>query len=42
MASNYLSVELTRPRPVRQITDVRIGTVTAEGVRECETFAVIA
>ncbi len=34
MASNYITVELATPRPARQIVDVKVLSLTANGVRE--------
>lgn len=42
LSSNYLSVELTVPRPANQIVEVEIGEVTAAGLREKVLFPVLA
>jgi threonylcarbamoyladenosine tRNA methylthiotransferase MtaB len=41
MASNYIQVELAGARPPRVLADVRIGSLTANGVREYDALAVL-
>lgn len=41
MASNYISIELSAPRPARQLIDVAVGEVTGDGMREYNPFPVL-
>ncbi len=42
LSGNFLKVELARPREANRMVDVRIGSVTAGGVREMGAFNVLA
>ena len=41
LSDNFLKVELISPREANQLVDVRIGTVTAAGLREHSALAVL-
>jgi threonylcarbamoyladenosine tRNA methylthiotransferase MtaB len=41
MTSNYLSVELARQRPSRELIEVTVGTVTSTGTREYNPLTVL-
>jgi threonylcarbamoyladenosine tRNA methylthiotransferase MtaB len=41
LSDNFLKVELATPRPANQLIDVRIGSVTAAGLREHSPLAVL-
>jgi threonylcarbamoyladenosine tRNA methylthiotransferase MtaB len=42
VTSNYLTVEMSRPRRSREMVDVEIGAMTETGLREASPFAVLA
>ncbi|HYP14619.1 MAG TPA: radical SAM protein, partial [Bryobacteraceae bacterium] len=42
LTSNYLTVKLASPRPVRQMVDLEIGPVTDTGLCERQPFPVLA
>lgn len=42
MSSNYLTVDLARPRAASELCDVRIGGVTPHGVAEAGTLTVLS
>lgn len=41
LSDNYLKVELTRPREANQLVDVKIGSLTPNGLREHNPLAVL-
>jgi hypothetical protein len=41
LSDNFLKVELATPRPANQMIDVRIGSLSANGLREQGTLAVL-
>jgi threonylcarbamoyladenosine tRNA methylthiotransferase MtaB len=41
LSDNFLKVELTTPRPANQLLDVRMGSVTATGLREAGAFTIL-
>jgi threonylcarbamoyladenosine tRNA methylthiotransferase MtaB len=41
LSDNFLKVELTAPRPANQLLDVKIGSVTATGLREHNALIVL-
>ena len=42
LTANYINVELAAPREPRQVVDVRVGSLTSNGVREYNALAVLA
>ena len=42
VTSNYLTVEMSAPRPSRQIVDLQIGAVSEAGLKESAPFLVLA
>ena len=42
VTSNYLTVEMSRPRRSREMVDVEIGAMTETGLREASPFTVLA
>jgi threonylcarbamoyladenosine tRNA methylthiotransferase MtaB len=42
LTSNFLSIDLSVPRPARQLADVQIGEVSDKGLREYTLFPVVA
>jgi threonylcarbamoyladenosine tRNA methylthiotransferase MtaB len=41
LSDNFLKVELATPRPANQLIDVKIGSVTAGGLREYSALTVL-
>jgi len=41
LSDNFLKVELAMPRPVNQLIDVMIGSVTDSGLREHSPLTVL-
>ena len=41
LSENFLKVELATPRPANQLIDVKIGSVTATGLREHNALAIL-
>ena len=41
LSDNFLKVELAAPRDANQIVDIRIGSLTAAGLREHGALAVL-
>jgi threonylcarbamoyladenosine tRNA methylthiotransferase MtaB len=41
LSDNFLKVELAAPRPANQLIDVKIGSVTAAGLREHNPLTVL-
>lgn len=41
LSDNFIKVELTQPRPANQIVDIKIGSVTANGLHEHSAFTVL-
>jgi threonylcarbamoyladenosine tRNA methylthiotransferase MtaB len=41
MASNYITVELTSPRPAREIFEITVGSLTSGGLREYSALPVL-
>ena len=42
VTSNYLTVDMSAPRPSRQLVDLHIGATTESGLKESSPFAVLA
>ena len=42
VTSNYLTVEMSTPRPSRQVVDLQIGAVSEAGLKESAPFLVLA
>ena len=42
VTSNYLTVEMSRPRPSREMVDLQIGAITEAGLKESAPFLVLA
>lgn len=42
LSGNYLKIELTQVREANRLADVRVGSITAAGLRESEAFQVLA
>jgi threonylcarbamoyladenosine tRNA methylthiotransferase MtaB len=41
LSDNFLKVELASPRPANQLVDVKIGSLTANGLREHDPLPII-
>jgi threonylcarbamoyladenosine tRNA methylthiotransferase MtaB len=41
LTSNYLNVELSSPRPAKQIVDLTVGALSASGLKEFAPLAVL-